>query len=135
MLSDKLWDKFFDLLFFVVTISLFFIAPMTQILGVIPADSKCYEPKLVEVKHYTMVEDRGILSDKYNIKTKDGKTLTLAARLVHENKLPNDKHKNGSKSVELRKTKNNLHFWQKLFLFLMYDSPSELIITTYKYDY
>ena len=58
MLSDKLWDKFFDLLFFLVTISLFLIAPAMQFLGVISADSECYEPKLVEVKHYTRVEDR-----------------------------------------------------------------------------
>ena len=85
MLSDKLWDKFFDLLFFLVTISLFFIAPLTQVLGVMPADSQCYESKLVEVKHYIKVEDRGILADKYNIKTKDGKTLTLTARVVREN--------------------------------------------------
>lgn len=133
MLLDKLWDKFFDLLFFVVTISLFLIAPMTQILGVIPADSRYYEPRLVEVKHYTKVEDRGVLADKYNIKTKDGKTLTLIARLVHENKLPNSKHKDDTKSVELRKTKSNLHFWQKLFV--VYSPPSELIVTTYKYDY
>lgn len=133
MLLDKLWDKFFDLLFFVVTISLFFIAPMTQILGVMPADSRYYDSRLVEVKHYTKVEDRGILADKYNIKTKDGKTLTLTARLVHENKLPNSKHKDDTKSVELRKTKSNLHFWQKLFV--VYSPPSELIVTTYKYDY
>lgn len=133
MLSDKLWDKFFDLLLFVVAISLFFIAPLTQVLGVIPADSRYYEPKLVEVKHYTMVEDRGILADKYNIKTKDGKTLTLTARVVRENKLPNSKHKDGTKSVELRKTKSNQRFWQRLFL--MYNPPSELIVTTYKYDY
>ena len=133
MLSDKLWDTFFDLLFFVVTISLFFIAPMTQVLCVMPADSKCYEPKLVEVKHYTMVEDRGILADKYNVQTKDGKTLTLTARITHENKLPDSKHKDGTKSVELRKTKGNLHFWQKLFV--VFDPPSELIVTTYKYDY
>lgn len=133
MLLDKLWDKFFDLLLFVVAISLFFIAPMTQILGVMPADSRYYEPKLVDVKHYTKVEDRGILVDKYNIKTKDGKTLTLTARVVRENKLPNSKHKNGTKSVELRKTKSNLHFWQKLFV--VYSPPSELIVTTYKYDY
>lgn len=133
MLSDKLWDKFFDLLLFVVAISLFFIAPMTQILGVMPADSRYYEPKLVDVKHYTKVEDRGILVDKYNIKTKDGKTLTLTARVVRENKLPNSKHKNGTKSVELRKTKSNQRFWQRLFL--MYNPPSELIVTTYKYDY
>ena len=133
MLSNKLWDKFFDLLFFVVTISLFFIAPLTQVLGVIPADSRYYEPKLVEVKHYTMVEDRGILADKYNIKTKDGKMLTLTARVVRENKLPNSKHKDGTKSVELRKTKSNQRFWQRLFL--MYNPPSELIETTYKYDY
>lgn len=133
MLLDKLWDKFFDLLLFVVAISLFFIAPMTQILGVMPADSRYYEPKLVDVKHYTKVEDRGILVDKYNIKTKDGKTLTLTARVVHENKLPNSKHKNGTKSVELRKTKSNQRFWQRLFL--MYNPPSELIVTTYKYDY
>lgn len=132
MLSDKLWDKFFDLLFFVVAISLFFIAPLTQVLGVMPADSKCYEPKLVEVKHYTKVEDNVILADKYNVQTKDGKRLTLTARLVHENKLPNDKHKNGSKSVELRKTKSNLHFWQRLFV--VFDPPSELIVTKYKYD-
>ena len=133
MLSDKLWDKFFDLSLFVVAISLFFIAPMTQILGVMPADSRYYEPKLVDVKHYTKVEDREILVDKYNVQTKNGKTLTLTARLVHENKLPNSKHKNGSKAVELRKTKSNQHFWQRLFL--MYNPPSELIITTYKYDY
>lgn len=133
MLSDKLWDKFFDLLLFVVAISLFFIAPMTQILGVMPADSRYYEPKLVDVKHYTKVEDRGILVDKYNVQTKNGKTLTLTARLVHENKLPNSKHKNGTKSVELRKTKSNQRFWQRLFL--MYNPPSELIVTTYKYDY
>lgn len=133
MLLDKLWDKFFDLLFFVVTISLFLIAPMTQILGVMPADSRYYDSRLVEVKHYTKVEDRGILADKYNIKTKDGKTLTLTARLVHENKLPNSKHKDDTKSVELRKTKSNLHFWQKLFV--VYSPPSELIVTTYKYDY
>lgn len=133
MLSDKLWDKFFDLLFFLVTISLFFIAPLTQVLGVMPADSECYEPKLVEVKHYTRVEDRGILADKYNVQIKNGKTLTLTARVVRENKLPNDKHKNGSKSVELRKAKSNLHFWQKLFV--VFDPPSELIVTTYKYDY
>lgn len=132
MLSDKLWDKFFDLLFFLVTISLFLIAPAMQFLGVISADSECYEPKLVEVKHYTRVEDRGILADKYNIKTKDGKTLTLAARLVHENKLPNSKHKDSTKSVELRKTKSNLHFWQRLFV--VFDPPSELIVTKYKYD-
>ncbi|OQR18797.1 hypothetical protein [Ligilactobacillus salivarius] len=133
MLSDKLWDKFFDLLLFVVAISLFFIAPMTQILGVIPADSRYYEPKLVDVKHYTKVEDRGILVDKYNVQTKNGKTLTLAARVVRENKLPNSKHKDGTKSVELRKTKSNQRFWQRLFL--MYNPPSELIVTTYKYDY
>lgn len=133
MLSDKLWDKFFDLLSFFIIVGLFFIAPMTQILGVIPADSRYYEPRLVEVKHYTKVEDRGVLADKYNIKTKDGKTLTLIARLVHENKLPNSKHKDDTKSVELRKTKSNLHFWQRLFL--MYNPPSELIVTTYKYDY
>ena len=133
MLSDKLWDKFFDLLFFVVTISLFFIAPLTQVLGVMPADSKCYESKLVEVKHYTMVEDRGILADKYNIKTKDGKTLTLTARVVRKNKLPNSKHKDGTKSVKLRKAKSNLHFWQKLFV--VFDPLSELIVATYKYDY
>lgn len=133
MLSSKLWDKFFDLLFFLVTISLFLIVPTMQFLGVISADSECYESKLVEVKHYTKVEDRGILADKYNIKTKDGKTLTLAARLVHENKLPNSKHKDGTKSVELRETKSNQHFWQKLFL--VSNPPSELIITTYKYDY
>lgn len=133
MFSDKLWDKFFDLLSFFIIVGLFFIAPLTQVLGVMPADSKCYEPKLVEVKHYTKVEDRGILADKYNIKTKDGKTLTLTARLVHENKLPNSKHKDGAKSVELRKVKSNQYFWQKLFL--MYDPPSELIVTTYKYDY
>ena len=41
--------------------------------------------------------------------------------------------KDGSKAVELRKTKSNLHFWQRLFL--MYNPPSELIVTTYKYDY
>ena len=133
MLLDKLWGKFFDLLLFVVAISLFFIAPMTQILGVIPADSRYYEPKLVDVKHYTKVEDRGILVDKYNVQTKNGKTLTLTARLVHENKLPNSKHKNGSKAVKLRKAKSNQHFWQRLFL--MYNPPSELIVTTYKYDY
>ena len=133
MLSDKLWDKFFDLSLFVVAISLFFIAPMTQILGVMPADSRYYEPKLVDVKHYTKVEDREILVDKYNVQTKNGKTLTLTARLVHENKLPNSKHKNGSKAVELRKTKSNQRFWQRLFL--MYNPPSELIVTTYKYDY
>ena len=133
MLSDKLWDKFFDLLLFVVAISLFFIAPITQILGVMPADVRYYEPKLVDVKHYTKVEDRGILVDKYNIKTKDGKTLTLIARVVRENKLPNSKHKDGTKSVELRKAKSNLHFWQKLFV--VFDPPSELIVTTYKYDY
>ena len=84
MLSDKLWDKFFDLLLFVVAISLFFIAPITQILGVMPADVRYYEPKLVDVKHYTKVEDREILVDKYNVQTKNGKTLTLTARLVHE---------------------------------------------------
>lgn len=133
MLSNKLWDTFFDLLSFFIIVGLFLIAPMTQILGMIPADSRYYEPKLVEVKHYTMVEDRGILADKYNIKTKDGKTLTLTARVVRENKLPNSKHKDGTKSVELRKTKSNQHFWQRLFL--MYNPPSELIITTYKYDY
>lgn len=133
MLSDKLWDKFFDLLSFFIIVGLFFIAPMTQILGVMPADSRYYEPKLVDVKHYTKVEDRGILVDKYNIKTKDGKTLTLIARVVRENKLPNSKHKDGTKSVELRKTKSNQHFWQRLFL--MYNPPSELIVTTYKYDY
>ena len=133
MLSDKLWDKFFDLLLFVVAISLFFIAPITQILGVMPADVRYYEPKLVDVKHYTKVEDREILVDKYNVQTKNGKTLTLTARLVHENKLPNSKHKNGSKVVKLRKAKSNQHFWQRLFL--MYNPPSELIVTTYKYDY
>ena len=133
MLSDKLWDKFFDLLFFLVTISLFFIAPLTQVLGVMPADSECYEPKLVEVKHYTRVEDRGILADKYNVQIKNGKTLTLTARVVRENKLPNSKHKDDTKSVELRKAKSNLHFWQKLFV--VFDPPSELIVTTYKYDY
>ena len=133
MLSDKLWDKFFDLLFFLVTISLFLIVPAMQFLGVISADSQCYESKLVEVKHYIKVEDRGILADKYNIKTKDGKTLTLTARVVRENKLPNSKHKDSTKSVELRKTRSNLHFWQRLFL--VSNPPSELIITTYKYDY
>lgn len=133
MLSDKLWDKFFDLLFFVVTISLFFIAPLTQVLGMIPADSKCYEPKLVEIKHYTKAEDKVILADKYNVQIKNGKTLTLTARVVRENKLPNSKHKDGTKSVELRKAKSNLHFWQKLFV--VFDPPSELIVTTYKYDY
>lgn len=106
---------------------------MTQILGVMPADSRYYEPKLVDVKHYTKVEDREILVDKYNVQTKNGKTLTLTARLVHENKLPNSKHKNGSKAVKLRKAKSNQHFWQRLFL--MYNPPSELIVTTYKYDY
>lgn len=133
MLSDKLWDKFFDLLFFVVIISLFFIAPLTQVLGMIPADSKCYEPKLVEIKHYTKAEDKVITADKYNIQTKDGKRLTLTARITHENKLPDSKHNNGSKVVELRKAKSNLHFWQKLFV--VFDPPSELIVTTYKYDY
>ena len=133
MLLYKLWDKFFDLLSFFIIVGLFLIAPMTQILGVIPADSRYYEPKLVKVKHYTMVKDRGILADKYNIKTKDGKTLTLTARVVRENKLPDSKHKDGTKSVELRKTKSNQRFWQRLFL--MYNPPSELIVTTYKYDY
>ncbi|MDF4188214.1 hypothetical protein PV941_03885 [Ligilactobacillus salivarius] len=133
MLLDKLWDKFFDLLSFFIIVGLFLIAPLMQVLGVIPADSRYYEPRLVEVKHYTKVEDRGVLADKYNIKTKDGKTLTLTARMVRENKLPDNKHKNGTKAVELRKTKSNLHFWQRLFL--MYNPPSELIVTTYKYDY
>src|SRR5699024_11877069 len=104
MLSDKLWDKFFDLLSFFIIVGLFFIAPMTQMLGVMPADSRYYESRLVEVKHYTMVEDRGILADKYNVQTKDGKTLTLTARVTHENKLPDSKHKDGTKSVEDRKS-------------------------------
>lgn len=115
MLSGKLWDKFFDLLFFFIVVGLFFIAPMTQILGVMPADSRYYESRLVEVKHYTKVEDRRVLADKYNIKTKDGKTLTLTARLVHENKLLNSKHKDGTKSVEFRKAKSNQHFGKSYF--------------------